>query len=183
MPWTRNTRFLISLVAIIVLACPAWEYRQVRSVEHHLPLVTLSLSLELNLLQRCFVNFEIRRRIDNGDFDGVMVLHDYQVAADAGADSALLRIDELLAGTVDINDYSRGGTTLLHQAVISNDAGAVRYWLDRGADPALKTRFSRDSDSPTEFDAVDYLAFAEQHFPNEDWREVAGLLGIEPETR
>ena len=87
-------------------------------------------------------DFEINRRIESGESDGVMVLVDFLsigLLNESTEETASEKAEKLTNGLVDINSLSSLGTTALHNAIATNRADVLKWLLDHGADPEARS--------------------------------------------
>ncbi|MEO1020010.1 MAG: hypothetical protein AAFY56_20320 [Pseudomonadota bacterium] len=160
-------------VAAISLAQVSVTYFKLRSLDHHLPLLAASVLANESWISRRMIDFELRRRILNGDFNGPLVLADTvsMVSSDEFRDQAKQRAAWLVDGLVDINS---GTHNPLRGAIVGNDVPAIEYLLQLGADPRL--RVGREGEDP--MDALEFAKFAQSVFPDKDMSAVFAVLQI-----
>ncbi|MEM9402681.1 MAG: hypothetical protein AAGA44_09365 [Pseudomonadota bacterium] len=158
-------------VALLLVIQVGASYVKLRSLDHHLPLVVASVSPREGWVSGRMIEFELRRRISNGEFDGAMVLLDIASTASSDdlRDRAKQRAEWLIGGLVDA-----GATTAssLHHAIGGNDAAAVKFLLRLGADPNLKV----GAEGESQMDAFEYAQFAQSAFPDREMLEVLEAL-------
>tara|TARA_R110002096_G_scaffold54881_2_gene141394 strand:+ start:748 stop:1242 length:495 start_codon:yes stop_codon:yes gene_type:complete len=154
-----------------------WVYTKIRTADH-LVLIALEVSDRLNSVERYLAKNELKRKIEKGDFDSALVLHDLLAVSFPGQSdpnaAAVELADELLAGSIDVNTRGLMGLTALHMSIIANDVCAVEYLLSRGANKSLTIQVG---DDPTDkLDALGYVHFVDQLLPGKDRTEIANLL-------
>ena len=175
-----RSKFYWCAAVFIILAVVGYvgsTYASLRSVDHHMPLVVLSLLPKSNVVNREIVDFELTRRISNGEFDGVMVLMDtLSVGALSGASHQAIRqrVEWLLDDLVGINQHSILGLTPLHIAVANNDLDAARFLIELGAEPSVKAVASLDGSDGS--DAIEFAQYACNVFPDRDYSQLIRLL-------
>ncbi len=177
MTGSKRTPIALSVFLLIVLGYFGWVYTKMRTADH-LVLIVLEVSDRLNSVERYLAKIELKRKIENGDFDSALVLHDLlAVSFPEESDpnpSALELADELLAGPIDINSCGRMGLTALHMSIVANDVSAVKFLLTRGADKSVTIQVGED---PAEkLDALGYVRYVDQHLPGKDRTDIADLL-------
>ena len=159
-------------------------YYKLRTLDHHLPLVVLSITPELGWISKQMVEFEMRRRIKNGDFDGSLVLSDtlaIGLERDEFRDTAIRRAEWLTADLVDVNAESSWGLLALHYAVAANDVTMAEQLIELGADPRVKSgTYSGDESS---VDAIEYAEMVGDMFPERDMTAMIRVLESAPESR
>ena len=177
-PGKYRVYWIASIGAVLVLFTYYGQaYLKIRSVEHHLPLLALSMQPDWGWLGERVIDFELRRRIENGDFVGADVLSDtlaIGLAREELREAAAARVEWLLADLVDINSEGAFGTNPLHQAVMTNDLPAAEELIRLGADPSIRS--SVDNSGAGGLDALGYAKLGRAVFPERDWTAMFELL-------
>jgi len=182
----RNHRiYWIVSTGIVAILCVYFgqQYSKLRSVEHHLPLVAISISPNLDWLSEQVVKYELERRITNGDFRGPDVLSDtllMGLGRDDLRPSAFRRAKWLVENLVDVNSEMTGGHPPLFTAIIGNEPLMVEQLLRLGADPTVEAMVGSPDDEG--MDAVEYAKMARGILPDRDMTEIFELLSIDPAT-
>jgi hypothetical protein len=182
----RNHRiyWLVS-IGIVTILCVYFgqQYSKLRSVEHHLPLVAISIAPGQDWLSTRVVEYELSRRIENGDFRGADVLSDTLImglSRDDMRPAAIRRAEWLVENLVDVNSEMTGGQPPLFAAIIGNDPRAVEQLIRLGADLTIKVLVGSPDDGG--FDAVEYAKMARALFPDRDMTAIFELLSIDSGT-
>lgn len=182
----RNHRiYWIVSIGIVAILCVYFgqQYSKLRSVEHHLPLVAISTSPNLDWFSEQVVECELKRRITNGDFRGPDVLSDTLLIGldrDDLRPSAFRRAEWLVENLVDVNSEMTGGNPPLFTAIISNEPLMVEQLLRLGADPNIEAVVGSADDEGV--NAVEYAKMARAILPDRDMTEIFELLSIESAT-
>lgn len=164
-------------VVLILVAQVGTSYLKLRSLDHHLPLIVASVSPSKGWVSNRMIDFELQRRISNGEFDGAMVLAD--IASMASIDDlcggAWQKAEWLIENLAQVNSATHSS---LHIAIGGNDAPAVELLLGLGADPKLKV----GSEGEPQMDAFEYAQFAQSVFPERDMSAVISALNSSART-
>ena len=171
--------YWIASIGIVLVLCAYFgqTYYKLRALDHHFPLVVLSIDPEWGWLGTRVIDFELRRRIENGDFNGADVLSDTLSVGLARADlreAAVHRAEWLIADLVDVNSEGLTGMPPLHQAVFVGDVLAAEELIRLGADPRVKSGL--DDLGGGGQDAVEYAKLGRAMFPDRDWTPIFQLL-------
>jgi len=183
----RNHRiYWIVSIGFVAILCAYFgqQYSKLRSVDHHLPLVAISISPDLDWLSERVIEYELKRRITNGDFRGPDVLSDTLLMGldrDDLRPSAFRRAEWLVENLVDVNSEMIGGHPPLFAAIIGNEPLMVEQLLRLGADPTVEAVVGSPDDEG--MDAVEYAKMARAILPDRDMTEVFELLSIETATK
>lgn len=164
-------------IFLVLCAYVGQAYYKLRSVEHHVPIVALWMKPEFGWFGERVIEYELRRRIENGDFIGADVLADtlsMGFARDDWKESAMQRADWLIADLVDVNAKGMTGMTPLHQAVTINNPAMAEQLIRLGADPGVKARVVGANNS--ELDALDYAELVRALSPDRDMSDIFQVL-------
>lgn len=159
------------------------QYSRLRATEHHLPLVAILIASDQNWLITRVVEYELSRRIQNGDFNGADVLSDTLIVGQTRDDLrpiAIRRAEWLVENLVDVNSDMTMGQPPLFAAIFANDPFAVEELLRLGADPKMKVVVGSPDDA--RLDAVQCAKIAQALFPDRDMTAIFDLLGIDSLT-
>ncbi|MDJ0909857.1 MAG: hypothetical protein QNI99_11730 [Woeseiaceae bacterium] len=159
-------------------------YYKLRSINDPLPLVGMLIMAELDWFSERLVEFELRRKIRNGDFLGADVLSStLTVGVERGEyrDAAIRRAEWLMADLVDVNSEGMGGLPALHQAVAVNDVVMAELLIQLGADP--RVRVLTHSGDENGMDAIEYAEMVGDMFPERDMTAMIRVLESATESR
>ncbi len=183
-PSKYRVYWIASFGAVLVLCTYLGQgYYKLRSVDHYMPLVALSISPELDWLSVRAVEYELCRRIENGDFFGADVLRAtlaMGLSHEELRDTAIHRAEWLVADLVDVNSEGITGMTPLHEAVVINDAVMAEQLIRLGADPRVKSSLN-DSGTGGQ-DALDYAKITRAMFPDRDMTAIFEVLEFATES-
>ncbi len=184
---SRNrTIYRLVSIGIVAILCIYFgqQYSKLRSVDHHLPLVGISLAPELDWLSKRVVEYELSRRIENGDFRGADVLADTLIIGlrrDDLRSAAIRRAEWLVEDLVDVNSMMTIGHPPLFAAIVSNEPLVVEQLIRLGADPAVEAVVGSPDDKS--IDAISYAKMVKEHFPDRDMTATFEALSIESATQ
>ena len=159
------------------------QYSKLRSVEHHLPLVAISIAPNPDWLSTRVIEYELSRRIENGDFRGADVLSDTLIMGLSRDDlrpATIRRAEWLVENLVDVNSYMTGGRPPLFSAISGNDPLLFEQLIRLGADPTVEAVIGSPDDEGV--DAVEYAKIVRALFPDRDMTAIFELLSIESPT-
>ena len=145
--------------------------------------MAILIAPNLDWLSERLVEYELNRRITNGDFRGPDVLSDtllMGLSRDDLRSAAFRRAEWLAEDLVDVNSEMTVGSPPLFTAIIANEPLLVEQLLRLGADPTVEAVVGFPDDEGV--DAVEYAKMVRALLPDRDMTAIFQLLSIESAT-
>ena len=179
-PVKGRTGSIAFALAVIAAGYFAWTYSQLRAADE-ITLAPIALSKRFGFVERRMAEYELRRKIRSGEFNGADALFGILLGIHGGYVETAFGIekaDSLLREGADINAPTSAGFSLMQMAIIQNQPETVEYLIQRCADPGVT--FSYGADTTDQFNALELAYLLEATHPDKDF---AGVIATLENTR
>ena len=173
-PDKPNWKISVAL-AVVIVCYLGWVYSKALST-NELSLASIWLADDQNVIARQIAGIELHRRLIIDELEPIDHFNNILILAfgtNVDTARALEEADELLADGLDINFHSSMGMTPLHNAILSNNAQAARYLLERCADPSVVSYFWEGDTT-----GLSALEFAYSALAEKSLGDRSALLGV-----